>query len=49
MKRGQSMKEIDKYVNKIIKGDCIENLKGIPDESIDLIFADPPYFMQTEG
>ena len=35
--------------NKIICGDCIEELKKIPDESIDLIFADPPYFMQTEG
>ena len=43
------MKEIDKYINKIIKGDCIENLKSIPSESVDLIFADPPYFMQTEG
>lgn len=35
--------------NTIIEGDTIENLKKIPDESIDLIFADPPYFMQTEG
>ncbi len=30
-------------------GDCIENLKTIPNNSIDLIFADPPYNMQTEG
>lgn len=43
------MKDIDKYINTIIKGDCIENLKKLPDESVDLIFADPPYFMQTEG
>lgn len=43
------MKEIDKYINRIIQGDCIESLKKLPDESIDLIFADPPYFMQTEG
>ncbi len=43
------MNTIDKYINKIIKGDCIENLKKLPDESVDLIFADPPYFMQTEG
>ena len=33
----------------IIKGDCIEVLKTLPDCSIDLIFADPPYNMQTEG
>ena len=43
------MKNIDKIINTIIKGDCIEELKQIPDESVDLIFADPPYFMQTEG
>lgn len=33
----------------IIVGDCIERLKQLPDNSVDLIFADPPYFMQTEG
>lgn len=33
----------------IIAGDCIANLASIPDDSIDLIFADPPYWMQTEG
>lgn len=27
------MKEIEKYTNKIIKGDCIESLKQLPDES----------------
>ncbi len=37
------------YINKILKGDCIETMKQLPDESIDLIFADPPYFMQTDG
>ncbi len=40
---------MDKYLNKIIKGDCIEVLKKLPEKSVDLIFADPPYFMQTEG
>jgi len=29
--------------HKIYLGDCLEVLKKIPDESIDLIFADPPY------
>ncbi|MDO5760743.1 MAG: DNA methyltransferase [Bacteroidota bacterium] len=33
----------------IIKGDCIEVLKNLPEESVDLIFADPPYNMQTDG
>lgn len=40
---------IEEIKNTILSGDSIENLKKIPDESIDLIFADPPYFMQTDG
>ena len=40
---------IDDIKNTIINGNCLEILKKIPDKSIDLIFADPPYFMQTEG
>ena len=43
------MNEIEKIINKIIKGNCIEEMKKIPNESVDMIFADPPYFMQTEG
>jgi site-specific DNA-methyltransferase (adenine-specific)/modification methylase len=40
---------INQYLNKIIKGDCIEELKKLPDNSVDLIFADPPYNMQLQG
>jgi site-specific DNA-methyltransferase (adenine-specific)/modification methylase len=40
---------MDKYLNKIIKGDCIEILKEIPESSVDLIFADPPYNLQLQG
>ena len=29
--------------NKIINGDSLEELKKIPSETFDLIFADPPY------
>ncbi|MBY9013089.1 MAG: hypothetical protein KGD70_12010, partial [Candidatus Lokiarchaeota archaeon] len=29
--------------NKIIQGDCLEVMKDIPDNSIDLICIDPPY------
>ena len=32
--------------NKIIFGDCIKELKKIPDKSFELIFADPPYNLQ---
>lgn len=30
-------------VNKVYLGDCIEIMKTLPDKSIDLIFADPPF------
>ena len=39
----------ESVINKIIQGNCIDILKTIASESVDLIFADPPYYMQTEG
>jgi len=36
-------------INVILAGDCIDTLSCLPSESVDLIFADPPYWMQTEG
>jgi site-specific DNA-methyltransferase (adenine-specific) len=30
-------------INKVYLGDCIEVMKTLPDKSIDLIFADPPF------
>jgi len=35
--------------NVILNGDCINELKKIPSGSVDLIFADPPYWMRVEG
>ena len=35
-------------INKVILGDSIEELKKIPDETIDLIFADPPYLCKLK-
>ena len=34
---------IDKYINKIYQGDCLELFKNIPDNSVDMTFADPPF------
>lgn len=34
---------IEKYLNKIIQGDCLKLLNKIPDNSIDMTFADPPF------
>lgn len=35
-------------LNKIIQGNCIEILSSIPEKSVDVIFADPPYFLQLQ-
>jgi adenine-specific DNA-methyltransferase len=37
------IKKYHKDLSTIYQGNCIEVLKTIPDNSIDLIFADPPY------
>ena len=37
------MKMMDKYINQIICGDCLEIMKEIPDGSIDMVLTDPPY------
>jgi site-specific DNA-methyltransferase (adenine-specific) len=31
------------YINQMLKGDCLEVMKGIPDGSVDLILCDLPY------
>ena len=36
-------------VDTILRGDCLEALKTLPDKSVDLVFADPPYNLQLEG
>ena len=35
--------------NRIILGDCIEELLKLPEASVDLVFADPPYNLQLRG
>ena len=37
-----------KIKNKVINGDSLKELKRIPDETFDLIFADPPYNLQLK-
>ena len=33
----------EKHLNRIIQGDCLELFKNIPDNSVDMTFADPPF------
>ena len=35
--------------NEILAGDCIEVMNALPEASVDLIFADPPYNLQLRG
>ena len=35
-------------VNEILIGDCLEKLASLPEASVDLVFADPPYNLQLE-
>ncbi|MGB3470953.1 MAG: site-specific DNA-methyltransferase [Erythrobacter sp.] len=34
---------------QILSGDCIEAMRSLPDNSIDCVFADPPYNLQLGG
>lgn len=37
------------YSTKLLKGDCIEILEKARENSVDMIFADPPYFLSNGG
>src|ERR1700759_5212821 len=34
---------------RIIVGDCVAEMSKLPADSVDLIFADPPYNLQLQG
>ncbi len=38
-----------KHHIKIFQGDCLKLLAAIPEGVVDLIFADPPYFLSNDG
>ena len=37
------------YVNRVICGDCLEVMKGIPDGAVDLVVTDPPYGLDYQS
>jgi len=41
--------DTDLPLNTIIHGDCVEGMNALPAESVDLVFADPPYNLQLGG
>src|ERR1700749_4299419 len=36
-------------LDTIIEGDCIAAMNALPEGSVDMIFADPPYNLQLQG
>lgn len=44
-----SKKSDPHWMNSIIKGDCVAALEALPKNSVDVVFADPPYNLQLDG
>ncbi len=42
-----TLKFPDDFINKIICGDCIEVMKQMPDNSVDLVVTSPPYNLKN--
>lgn len=49
LKAAREVVRPDLPVGRILDGDCIEAMRSLPDASIDMIFADPPYNLQLGG
>jgi len=39
----------DLPLGQILDGDCVEAMRSLPTDSVDMIFADPPYNLQLGG
>ena len=37
------------HINQILHGNCIEILHSLLENSVDLVFADPPYNLQLQN
>ncbi|WP_137156490.1 site-specific DNA-methyltransferase [Rhizobium sp. FKL33] len=49
LREARSGVQSNSWLNSIIKGDCVAALEALPDKSVDVIFADPPYNLQLGG
>ncbi|MBX9946298.1 MAG: site-specific DNA-methyltransferase [Reyranella sp.] len=36
-------------IDRVLVGDCIELMRALPEASVDMVFADPPYNLQLGG
>lgn len=39
---------ISNYLNRVCQGDCLELFRELPEESVDVTFADPPFNLKKE-
>src|ERR1044071_3591643 len=42
------MTDVQLPLNQIIMGNCVDELRKLPEASVDLVFADPPYNLQLK-
>jgi modification methylase len=47
--RTKGRTSLSKITNRVLVGECLRQLAKLPDMSVDLIFADPPYNLQLDG
>jgi len=40
---------LERALDTVIVGDCVDAMNALPEDCADLIFADPPYNLQLEG
>ena len=48
-KAAPKVRKEDLPLGQILDGDCVERMRELPDNCVDLIFADPPYNLQLGG
>ncbi len=39
----------EQFLDRVLVGDCVAALDRLPEHSVDLVFADPPYNLQLQG
>ncbi|TCD02255.1 site-specific DNA-methyltransferase [Erythrobacteraceae bacterium CFH 75059] len=49
LNRRAAARAADLPVGQILPGDCVQSMRQLPDASVDLVFADPPYNLQLGG
>ena len=46
-RRPDTQRALDPWLDRVHLGDCVEQLAALPERSVDVVFADPPYASDT--